>query len=121
MKKYYLVRLVVFELALAIFLSLIISGLVFFNILKTDFVFIATLIAHIINIAILTFINTRHFKENGLLIGLITGLIYDSLSLIVRLLIDEPLDGKFWLKAFILILVAMASGTLTINLIKTNE
>ena len=50
--------------------------------------------------------------------GLITGFIYNALSLIVRILTDGALNGIFWLRVLILFLVSIASGILTINIIK---
>lgn len=118
MKRFFIVRLIVFELCMVLFLSLILSGLIYFDLLKTDFLDVAILFMHIINIAILSFIVARHYKERGLVTGLITGFIYNALSLIVRILTDGALNGIFWLRILILFLVSIASGILTINIIK---
>lgn len=118
MKKIFIIRLIIFESVMVLFLSLILSGLIYFDLLKTDFLDIAILFMHIINIAILSFIVARHYKERGLVTGLITGFIYNALSLVVRILTDGSLNGIFWLRVLILFLVSIASGILTINIIK---
>ena len=118
MKKIFIIRLIIFELVMVLFLSLILSGLIYFDLLKTDFLDIAILFMHIINIAILSFIVARHYKERGLVTGLITGFIYNALSLVVRILTDGSLNGIFFFFLLILFLVSIASGILTINIIK---
>ena len=117
MRKYFLVRLLVFEIALLDLISLSLTTLLYFGIIQTNQIYIASLIVGLINISALSFIVTRHYKKHGLFLGILTGVIYIAISFIVRLLTDGSFDLGYLMKNLILLITSMATGCVTINII----
>ena len=117
MKKYFILRLLVYEFFLFISLSLILTALVYFKILNSEHLLIASLIINSINIIAISFIVVKHYKKHGLLLGLLVGAIYVGASLIANLLTDQTIDTNLLIKELIVLLISMTTGCVTINVI----